>query len=86
MIHAAHSYSLSLGSLSPFDQQVCEDDSGGPLAVRSRDARVHQVGVVSFGPRTCNLLLFLGPTVYERIDAHLKWILDHTTDATYCSG
>ena len=65
---------------------ACQGDSGGPLAVRSRDARVHQVGVVSFGPRTCNLLLFLGPTVYERIDAHLKWILDHTTDASYCSG
>ena len=63
---------------------ACQGDSGGPLAVRVNGS-VTQIGVVSYGPKTCNIALYLGPTVYERISAHLDFIQENTRDAIWCS-
>lgn len=63
---------------------ACQGDSGGPLAVRVNGS-VTQIGVVSYGPRTCNIGFFIGPTVYERISAHLDFIHENTKDAIWCS-
>ena len=64
---------------------ACQGDSGGPLAVR-RNGSVIQIGVVSYGPKTCNIGPFLGPTVYERITAHMDFIEENTRDAVWCSN
>ena len=76
---------------SKYDRQLqwcagtgaCQGDSGGPLAVRVKGI-VEQVGIVSFGPATCNIGLFLAPTVYTRVDAHLTFIREHTQEAVSC--
>jgi hypothetical protein len=63
---------------------ACQGDSGGPLSVRVNGV-VTQIGVVSYGPRNCNIGVFLGPTVYEKISAHTDFIRDNTKDAIWCS-
>lgn len=62
---------------------ACQGDSGGPLAVRV-DGVVTQIGVVSYGPSTCNIPFYLGPTVYERISSHWDFIQENTRDAIWC--
>lgn len=63
---------------------ACQGDSGGPLAVRQKGI-VTQIGVVSYGPRTCNVNVYVGPTVYEKISAHWDFIEENTRDARWCS-
>jgi secreted trypsin-like serine protease len=60
---------------------ACEGDSGGPLVAsifRNGDTHIcYQVGIVSFGFRTC---LSPFPSVYTNVEDFMPWILDHIRD------
>ena len=62
----------------------CKGDSGGPLfAKRKGNSPIYdQIGIVSFG-QDCARPFF--PGVYSRVGRFMKWIREHTKDATYCS-
>lgn len=51
---------------------TCSGDSGGPLVLASpNNGTVVQVGIVSWGPRSCSSLL---PSGYTRVSSYSSWI------------
>lgn len=61
------------------DKDSCSGDSGGPLMYPGRigNTGIHYVqrGIVSFGPKQCNLGRF--PGVYTNVAQYMEWILDN---------
>lgn len=47
----------------------CNGDSGGPLTGKHSDGKWYALGIVSYGPRTCD-----GNGTYTRINGYLDWI------------
>ena len=53
-------------------EDTCSGDGGDPLVSRSSNTEPwFQVGVQSFGPRTCGNGV---PSIYTKVAAHLAWI------------
>jgi secreted trypsin-like serine protease len=62
---------LTAGNINP-DRDSCQGDSGGPLvALNSRDGKIYQLGIVSFGGN-CGDPQF--PGVYTMVSQYLNWI------------
>ncbi|VDI03987.1 Hypothetical predicted protein [Mytilus galloprovincialis] len=54
-----------------YRRDVCDADSGGPLACQAADLTYILVGATSYGPKVCNGTL---PGVYTRVSAYIDWI------------
>lgn len=55
-------------------RDTCPGDSGGPLQIFPRDAKLATVvGIISFGV-TCGATL---PSIYTRVAHYLEWIEEH---------
>jgi len=84
--HAQEVRPLTAGQLCAVGnsgEDACKGDSGGPLMdvtqlPKRRTAQTFQIGVVSFASIPCGGQN--APSVYTRVSAYLRWILDHMTE------